>query len=275
LQTTLGATLIATKGHAAVEVEHAYNRARVLCEQVGDTVRLLPVLVGLRRLYLVRAELLTARQLGEQLVTLAQQSADVATLIEASFALGITLFYLGEFQAARTCLERGIALYDAQQHRLYMTRYGQDVGCQCLAFTALTLWLLGYPEQAIARSQAAVALAQQVDDPHNLVMVLTFTSWLQQFCGNLPEAFAAAKASTALATTHGFASWAAMGRIVQGWVRSMQIGNGTAIPQMLADIEVYRAAGAVLMVPYFLGLIAEVAGHVGQEDIGPTCLTEA
>ena len=62
--------LMATKGYAAPEVEKAYTRARELCQQVGETPQLFPVLWGLWVFYLVRAELQTARELGEQLLTL-------------------------------------------------------------------------------------------------------------------------------------------------------------------------------------------------------------
>jgi predicted ATPase len=49
LQATLGPTLMVTKGFAAPEVVRAYARARELCQQVGDTARLFPVVWGLHR----------------------------------------------------------------------------------------------------------------------------------------------------------------------------------------------------------------------------------
>ena len=47
LYITLGAALLMTKGQAAPEVEHAYTQARALCQQVGETLELVPVLFGL------------------------------------------------------------------------------------------------------------------------------------------------------------------------------------------------------------------------------------
>ena len=49
LQIALGASLLITKGYGAPDVEHAYSRARVLCQQVGNTPELFPVLSGLWR----------------------------------------------------------------------------------------------------------------------------------------------------------------------------------------------------------------------------------
>ena len=51
-QTTLGPALMATKGYAAPEVAQAYTRARELCQQVGETPQLFPVLWGLWTFYL-------------------------------------------------------------------------------------------------------------------------------------------------------------------------------------------------------------------------------
>jgi predicted ATPase len=100
LQTTLGLAMMAVKGYASPEVEHAYARARTLCQQVGDTPQFFTVLRGLWWFYLLRAGLQTARELGEQLLSLAQRAHDPALLLEAHYALGNTLNYLGEFAAA-------------------------------------------------------------------------------------------------------------------------------------------------------------------------------
>jgi predicted ATPase len=70
LQTTLGPALMATRGYGAPEVAAAYNRARELCQQAGDTSEIFPVLFGLWLLYLGRAEHETARELAEQCLSL-------------------------------------------------------------------------------------------------------------------------------------------------------------------------------------------------------------
>jgi len=107
LQIALGPTLVATKGAAAFEVEQTSVRARALCAQLGDTPQLLPTLRGLWRFYWHRGALLMARELGEQLDRLAQQAADPMHRLEAHAALGTTLFYLGDYAAARMHLEQG------------------------------------------------------------------------------------------------------------------------------------------------------------------------
>ena len=98
LQVALGPALMATKGQGAPEVEQTYARARELCQQVGDTPQLFPTLRGLWRFYQGRGALLTARELGEQLLRLAQREAAPMPRLEAHNALGQTLFPTGRIR---------------------------------------------------------------------------------------------------------------------------------------------------------------------------------
>ena len=80
-----------------------------------------------------RAEYQKAHELGEQLFALAQRQQDPALLLVAHYALGTTLYHLGEFARARAHLEQGLALYDSQQHRFLAFVYGQDLGVSCFS----------------------------------------------------------------------------------------------------------------------------------------------
>ena len=88
LHIALGAALQMAKGLAAPEVEHAYTQAHALCQQVGETPELVPVLYGLWRFYLGRSQLHTAREIGETLLRLAQRAHDPALAVIAHYALG-------------------------------------------------------------------------------------------------------------------------------------------------------------------------------------------
>ena len=177
LQTTLGPALMATRGYAAPEVAATYHRARELCEQAGDTAELFPVLWGMFVLYLGRAEHETARELAEQCLSLARRLDAPALLLEAHLALGVSWFYLGQLSQAHAHLEQGMRLYDPQQHHALAFRYGNfDPGVTCLAYAAWTLWLLGYPDQALARANEALTLAQNLEHPYTLARGLYWTS---------------------------------------------------------------------------------------------------
>jgi len=113
LQIALGPAFMAIKGFGAPEVEQTYARARVLCQHVGETPQLLPTLRGLSRFYGNRGPYATARELAEQLYRLAQREATPTPRLEAHVALAPILFHQGEYAAARTHAEQGIALADS------------------------------------------------------------------------------------------------------------------------------------------------------------------
>ncbi|MBI3301055.1 MAG: AAA family ATPase [Deltaproteobacteria bacterium] len=122
LRLTLGEPLLVTKGYAALEVEQTYGRARELCRQVGETPQLFPALGGLWQFYLNRAEYQTVRELGEQLLTLAQNVQDPALLLSAHDALGQTFYLLGEFAQAQPHLEQSIILIQRSSFRRKASR---------------------------------------------------------------------------------------------------------------------------------------------------------
>ena len=137
------------KGQGAPEVEHAYARARDLCQSIGDAPSLFPVLFGLWYFYLVRADITTARELAEQLLTLADQADDQAFVLAAHRALGQNLCFLGELEPAHDHLQRALDLYDHDLHSGLSLHYGQDLAVICCSWEAIALWLLGYPDQAL------------------------------------------------------------------------------------------------------------------------------
>jgi predicted ATPase len=127
------------KGQAAPEVEHAYAQARALCQQVGETPELIPVLFGLWRFYIGRLQLHTAREIGETLLRLAQCAHDSALVVIAHYALGLTWFTLGVLPAARQHLEERIVCYTPDQRRAPVFHIGQDPGVACRIYAAQTL----------------------------------------------------------------------------------------------------------------------------------------
>jgi predicted ATPase len=275
LQTTLGPALMATRGYAASEVEYAYARARELCRQVGETPQLFQALWGLWYFHLVRAEFQTARELGEQLLSLAQRVQTPALLLLAHRVLGQTLAFLGEFSTAHGHLEREMTLYNLGQHRAFASLYGQDQGVICRSWAALTLWSLGYPDQALRCSREALTLAQELVHPFSLAYAMCFAGMLCQLCRDVQAAQERATAAIALCTEQGFALYLARGTILQGWAMVEQGQGAAGLAQMRQGLDAYQATGAEVFRPYYLAFLAEAYGKLGQTLGGLTLLGEA
>ena len=276
IQITLTMALRVTKGGAAPEVERLYTRARELCEQVGERAQLFRVLWGLWEGYYQRGEYQKMRTLGEQLLSLAQRLQDPDLLLEAHHALWATLFFGGELAAARPHLEQGLRLYEPQRHRAHAALYsGHDPGVCCRAMAAPRLWLLGYPDQAVASSQAALALAQQRAHPLTLAIALYLAAILHHLCREAPVTQARAEAIMTIATEHGFPRQLAHATLLQGWALAACGRGAEVITQIQQGLAASQAIGAVRDRPYHLALLAEVFAQVGQTTAGLETLAEA
>jgi class 3 adenylate cyclase/predicted ATPase len=275
LQTTLGPVFMAVKGQSSPDTERAYARARELCQQVGETPQLFPVLHGLFRFYMVRAELQTTRDLAEQLFSLAQRAEDPALLLEAHRMMGLTMFWLGENSQSRAHFEQGLAFYDPQQHRSHAFVYGQDPGVACRSVVSWPIWVLGYPDQTLQSIHDALTLAKELTHPYSLVYALSMATRAYQLRGEALAVQERAETLIALSTEHGFPFWLAYGTILRGWALTVQGKGAEGISLIHQGLAAYRATGAELDRPYFLGLLADAYRKEGQPEEGLTVLVEA
>jgi predicted ATPase len=189
--------------------------------------------------------------------------------------MGQTLLWLGELVPARTYLEEGIALYDAQQHRDLAFHYGPEPGVGLRNFAAHVLWYLGYPDQALQTMNEALCLAQELSHPFSLAATLDHSAWLHQYRREGQLTQGRAEADVALSREHGFAFFLAQGTIMRGWglVEQGQVTEGMA--EMRAGLAALQGTGAELTRPYWSALLAEACGNTGQVEEGLQLLTEA
>jgi predicted ATPase len=235
------------------------------------------VLRGLWQFSILRAELRTAYELAEQLFHLTQQEHDTAFLPEVHRLLGEPLGWLGEFAAAHTHLEQGMAASASQQRCTQVTLYevGLHPGVTCAIFAAFALWAMGYPDQAQQHVHAALTRAQDLPDPINQAFALCFAALLHQFRREEATVYERAETAIRLATEQGFAHFWALGTIYQGWALTMRDQAGTGISQMRQGLTAYKDTGATLEQSYSLALLGGAYAHVGETEAGLTVLAEA
>ncbi len=276
LQLALAIPLVATKGWSAPEVEKVYSRALGLCQQVGETPELFPALFGLWAFYLLRAEYQIAHTLAERLLSLAQSLQDSSLLLLAHFALGDVLFWLGELVPARKHLEQSTTLYDSQQYHSLAFLYGAtDVGVASLCMAVDALWHLGYPDQALQRSQEALTLAQELSHPFSLAWALERAAAIHHHRREGHPVQERAEALMALSTAQGFLYWLAVGTVWRGWALAEQGQREEGIAQIRQGQAALRAMGAKLGASNNLATLAEAYGKGGQAEEGLALLAEA
>ena len=269
----LGPALNITRGDASPEVQRVYERAQTLCSQQGESSQSLLVLRGLWSVYHGRLRFRQARDLGEQYLAQARRVNDPAALVEAHYALGTALFYLGEFPEARRHFEQGVTHYRLRRESCWSLG-AEDPGVACLAFLVSTLGFLGYPEQAQQRAEEARRLAQELSHPYSLAFALYRAGLNAFFYRRASTAQALAEEVLRVATTHGFPFYQALGAALQGGalVRQNQVEAGLA--HLSQGLQALSHTGTQ-PAPHWLVWQAELFGYVGQLHEGLELLEEA
>ena len=277
LQTALGGALAMTKGFAAQEVERAYARARVLCQQIGETPQIFPVLLGLGRFYVSRGELRIAHELAEQLFSPVQHGRAPGLLLEgeAPLLLGSIDFWLGDFVAAHALLEQSIALAGTPAHHSSVVRYGNDPRIVSRLYAALAFWALGYADQALEHIWEGLSRASAIAHLPTLATALQFSALFYQHRRDSAETLEQAEATVALATEQGFTLWIGLGTLVQGWALAQRGQANEGLIQIQQGLAATRAVGTDLARTYLLGMLAEVYGKANQVAMGLAVLSEA
>ena len=269
-----GRVLMSTKGQGAPEVEETYARARALCQEAASTRQLFPSLAGLCGFYVMRGALRTARELGDQLLSLAEQEHDPSLFFQAHQALGGVLMHTGEVPTALTHWEQALALYDSLPDPSQGVS-GSDARVVCLSHMAWCLWLLGYPTRARQRIHAALALAEALAHPFTLVYALNFAAYLDQLCREAQIARERSETTIELTADLGAPDFLAAAVIVRGWALTMQGQGEHGIVQMREGLAAYQATRAELHMTTLLDIIAEAYRHLGQAMEGLAALEEA
>jgi predicted ATPase len=182
----------------------------------------------------------------------------------------------GELAAARPHLEQGLRLYEPQRHRTHAALYsGHDPGVCCRIHAALALWLLGYPDQAVASSQAALVLSQQLAHPLSLVIALIWAATVRHLRREAPLTRAHAEAAMTIATEQGFPLQLAQAMSLRGWVLAACGQGEEGITEIQQGLAAYRATGVTRDLPYYLALLVEASIRAGRTAAGLEALAEA
>ena len=276
LQTSLGPALMATKGYAAPEVGKAYRRARDLCQELKEITQLFPVLWGLWMHHLSRAEHEAANELTKQILGVAQTTGDPDLALEAHFAAGLSAFYCADLLSAREHLEQTISAYDPERHKGLASTYGGlDPGVCCSEYLSWTLWLLGYPDQALKRTDEAQSLVKRVGNLYTQTRSLYWDSLVRQFTGQWDVLRERIEVAISMATEHGFALVLGVGPIMRGWALVTEGRAEEGIRQISQGLERYRATGAGFQLPHLLTALIEAYKKIEQPEEGLTVLAEA
>jgi predicted ATPase len=273
LQVALITPLMHIKGYAAPETKAAAERARVLIaeaeareEPPEDPLLLFSVLFSFWTASFVAFDGVALRERASQFLALAEKRRATVPIMIGHRIMGSVL-HTGAFAEGRAHLDRAIALYDPDEHRSLAIRFGQDVRVAALSYRSLALWMLGYPDAALADADRALEEAREIGQAATLMYALVHTSLIQIECGNYARATAETDALVALANEKNALFWKPQGMSMQGCILAATGKYADAVQMITSGITAWRKTGSTFWMPLYLSYLAKAyaeLGHLGE-----------
>jgi predicted ATPase len=262
----LGVALTNAVGPASSEAQAVHERADQLSQELGDREGRFRARWNLWRVYNVRAEFDSAFAVGDALLAEAQADGDADHEVQARHALFSSCMFSGDLEGHDHHVERMLALYEVGRHGTQVLTFGGHDARECaLSSASTTLFLLGYPERALARNAEGIAHALALGQPHVVAHAHNWGSMFLQLAGELEELDRRTILLAQLADEHGLAYYPEA-RILAAWRAVREEQDHRAAEEMQNFLDRRAAIGSVGLHTYFLMLLADALLRLGRPD---------
>ena len=275
IHVTLTAALMAGKGYADPETITALERANRLVTEtasVGTPLHFF-VLYGLWVSSQTGGNIAAALEHASNFLSFAQSQPSSGPLLVGHRTLAYSLIHGGDYRAALVHFETAASLYRPDEHRDSALRFGQDIGVSAFVQLSWALWHRGYPDRSGRAADRALAYSRELGHAHTLAHALWFAGVAAVFARDVGTVHA--NDCVMLASEHGFAHWAASGRILQGWADAQRGEATTGIALIRDGLAADEATGARLCAPFYLALLAEALAFAGKIEEALAALDDA
>jgi class 3 adenylate cyclase/predicted ATPase len=275
----LGPALMTLRGFGNAEVAQIYHRAHELCQrlQLDESPQFLQVLFGLCRVYIQHAVHKT-QAIAERALSLAQRLDDRPMVVDAYYNLGTVLIVRGAFTASLEHYRQGLALAERLPSDASIVAFGRTAYQYSLVFRSLTaqsLWFLGYPEQARQAIQETLPLAQEEAHPFTLSFIFFAATFIAHYRRDIASTVEHADTAAAFLRQHGFILWLGWMTVMKGWAWVAQGWAEDGREHIQQGMQTAFATDSVVYRPYFLALLAEAHGKLGQPEAALSFMDEA
>jgi predicted ATPase len=281
-QVAFANVLMTTKGYAAPETTAALQKAATLIQQaealgesLEDPLLLFSTLFGLWGLSRIAFNGDVMRQQATQYLALATKQNATVPIMIGHRVMGISLLLTGSISEGRAHLDQAIALYNADEHHSLAAWFAMDIGVSILCYRSIALWLLGYPEAALADMRCATENARAAGQAASLMYALHHATLTHLQYGNYAAAISDADELAAWASDKDAMLWKASGKAFRGCVLALTGNAAEAISTITTGIAEIRATGATMWLPVVLTHLARAYAEVGQIDDAWRCIGEA
>jgi class 3 adenylate cyclase/tetratricopeptide (TPR) repeat protein len=266
LQTSLGQTMMYSRGFASDESKTAFARARTLAAGVGDASERFDAYYELFVSSLTRGEVSLARETAESFLREAEHEVRMTEAAAARRCVGAARLFQGDFIGAEAKLAEALRTYDPERDRDARFRFGVDTGAGAAIYLALANWAMGDVEQARALSEEALARADETAHAPTRALVYHHISLYHMLRGDPQAARRTATIVVDLSREHGMALWLALGPAHLDWARARLGDPENGMTGLREALAAYLGQGNKLYAPLFHGRLAELEAEGDDAD---------
>lgn len=262
LQVTLAESQTVALGYTSPEVEAAHERTRELCEAVGDELGVGHALSRLGVFAHNSGDTERACLLGAQALAIGERVGDPGLLLKAHCDLGLTEVYRGTFASSLAHLETALSLSEPDRYRTNLFATGNP-GVRALSASAWDLFVLGYPERALARAREAVVRARGLAHPFSVAHALFFETVTHALRQDGVRQRERAEETIALSEAQGFPFWLGVGQAFHAAAR-VQAGETAALAELRSGLSLMARSGSRGGAPAIMVLLGKAYRAAGQ-----------
>jgi DNA-binding winged helix-turn-helix (wHTH) protein/predicted ATPase len=267
--------ILSVKGFAAPEAVLNFQRARELGLRLARVEEMYQLLFHFATLHEVRGEYPLVEEILNERLRLPQAKDGTGVQIDSDTLLACSLFHQGEFARAMERAENGVSLYGPQHQAGLFASYGENPAVLCHGWAALSLWCMGYADQAIERVEQSLQLAGHPDLLFSLAGAMVRAAHVHQLRRDLPQTLHWATESALLAEEHGYLYVNSFAQALKGWALAKTGRTADGLSVMHRAMTFLEKIGGLMDRPYLLALLSEITAANGQPSEALEQVTEA
>ncbi len=282
LRSMKAALLTGSMGYGAPGAAEQYQRSLELCDALAGDERSdgsrVQTLLGLWTYLFNTGDLDGSSEILDRLEELARTTDYPAIGATIGATRGVELVYRGRLAEARDLIDRAEAAFAVEQIDLDRWPLPNDCLAAALALRALAEVLMGDREASIATIDSACQRAEALGypfGPYSLAFVRGFEAWVCQLGGDVVRAQAAAAEVVEIAGRHGFGEWSLVGAVHLAIGSIGQREPDAILAELAPLVRLYRASGAQLGLPAFIGAEATCHALAGRAAAAASLADEA
>lgn len=220
LQAALGLSLMFTKGNIG-EARNAFVRGLDLAEELHDKGFEVRLLGALTLFHHRIGEHRSAHAFAERAQGLAKGAADSSGAAIASWMLCVSYHLVGNQDLACTFCKAAL-IRPTGSREPAIPRFGRDHRVRALCAYARSLWLRGFPDQAVAAANFAIEEAENLGNIITLCVSLIYAGSVFLWVRDFGRAESLIETLTSLAKKHSLHPYILEGHCLKAELRLMQ-----------------------------------------------------